>query len=328
MKLSWSNIDDFEISQKSKKFRKKGSSRYNLILNNACLSCDNPFFSFSTSKSLFCDRSCSQKGGFNNTKKKPMDYFWYEDIDDDILWDLQDTVYNFGKSGDYYVKVSHLFDRIDGNYILRRCDYCNKWYFAYKSKFERGEGYAHCTVSCAFKSKKKNYYKNNIPMYDTHQPKLEPYGVECRRSSEDQNILEVKCMYCGRWYQPTRNSVSNKRLSILGKTTGENNFYCSDNCKQACPTFGQIKYPKGFKTNTSREVQPQLRKLVLERDEWVCVKCGSDDKQLHCHHIDPVKNNPIESADVDNCITLCVNCHNEVHNQKGCTYKELIKCLG
>ncbi len=72
----------------------------------------------------------------------------------------------------------------------------------------------------------------------------------------------------------------------------------------------------------------QLRKLVLEYDGYQCVRCGKsvDEAELHCHHIDPVKNNPIESADVDNCITLCIYHHKETHQQKGCGYKDLSQC--
>jgi hypothetical protein len=44
----------------------------------------------------------------------------------------------------------------------------------------------------------ERYSSNNIPLYETFQPQLEPYGVECRRSPDDNNILEVKCMYCGK----------------------------------------------------------------------------------------------------------------------------------
>jgi len=55
-------------------------------------------------------------------------------------------------------------------------------------------------------------------------------------------------------------------------------------------------------------------------------RCGSEDKQLHCHHIDPVKNNPIESADVDNCITFCVDCHKLAHKDKECTTSYLARC--
>lgn len=30
---------------------------------------------------------------------------------------------------------------------------------------------------------------------------------------------------------------------------------------------------------------------------------------LHCHHFEGIEINPIESADIDQCITLCKKCH-------------------
>ncbi len=172
---------------------------------------------------------------------------------------------------------------------------------------------------------KHRYHFNNTPIYDIHQPQLEPYGIKCRRWADDKNVLEVKCMYCGRWHQPTYKSVRAKIQCINGKGKGEQNLYCSDNCKKSCPTYGQQKHPKGFKQGTSREVQPSLRKLVLKRDNYQCVKCGSIDRQLHCHHLTGVVINPIESADVDNCVTLCYDCHKATHKEKGCRYNDL-KC--
>jgi len=177
-----------------------------------------------------------------------------------------------------------------------------------------GRGCKKCIIS---------YASNNIPKYDTYKPQLEPYGIECRRNKKDSNILEVKCMYCGRWYVPKLSSVCNKRNVINGK--GESNLYCSDECKHACPTYRRVKYPKNFKINTSREVQPALRKLVLERDNYTCQKCGVTDKELHCHHYEGIEVNPIESADIDMCVTLCKDCHNEVHRQDGCKYNDM-KC--
>jgi 5-methylcytosine-specific restriction endonuclease McrA len=67
--------------------------------------------------------------------------------------------------------------------------------------------------------------------------------------------------------------------------------------------------------------------LVLERDKWKCQKCGktTDEVELHCHHILPINESPIESADVSNCITLCKYYHKEVHTTPGCGVGEL-KC--
>jgi 5-methylcytosine-specific restriction endonuclease McrA len=172
---------------------------------------------------------------------------------------------------------------------------------------------------------------DNIPLYDTYACQLEPYE-QCRRNADDPNILEVKCTYCGKWYMPTLNSV---RHRIQRLNSDANRFYCHNNCKKVCPLFNQsaqqlikqdmVRAGLILPEELIREVQPELRQMSFARDDYICVKCGSTGP-LHCHHIDPVISNPIESADVDNCITLCVNCHKEAHKISGCGYHELRDC--
>ena len=145
------------------------------------------------------------------------------------------------------------------------------------------------------------------------------------RNQRATEILEVRCTYCGQWYAPTRHSVQNRLDAINSLNQGEQRLYCSENCKQACPTFGQHRYPKGFKKATSREVSTYLRQMVFERDNWECQKCGKTIKEtaLHCHHIKGYAQNKILANDIDNCITLCKDCHKEVHKQHGCGYVDL-----
>ena len=139
---------------------------------------------------------------------------------------------------------------------------------------------------------------------------------------DDNDDIQCRCHYCGKYLKPTASEMGNRYKVMIGKSGGSANFYCSDGCKQECSVFNQQKYPKGFKTySNSREVQPQLRKLVLERDNYTCQKCHSTEN-LHCHHMTGVEINPIESADIDNCITLCKGCHKEVHQQDGCAYQD------
>jgi 5-methylcytosine-specific restriction endonuclease McrA len=64
--------------------------------------------------------------------------------------------------------------------------------------------------------------------------------------------------------------------------------------------------------------------MVFERDNYICQRCGSEIK-LHCHHIDPVSRNPVESADLDNCVTLCEGCHELMHTSTGCK-KYKLRC--
>jgi len=175
------------------------------------------------------------------------------------------------------------------------------------------------------------YHRNNIPKYDTYAHQIE-WCEEVRRNKEDRNILEVKCTYCGKWYIPDLKNVVYRKRALEGQLRGELRFYCSEGCKQACPIYHKkpeqlmkedaIRAGRLGWLELNREVQPELRKIVLERDGYECMKCGSTGP-LHCHHIYPVSTNPLLSADVDNCITYCIDCHKEAHQKDGCRLGEL-----
>lgn len=61
----------------------------------------------------------------------------------------------------------------------------------------------------------------------------------------------------------------------------------------------------------SREVA-EWRKAVLARDQHHCVVCGSADR-LHAHHIAPWADVPELRLVLENGITLCAECHGEMH---------------
>lgn len=168
--------------------------------------------------------------------------------------------------------------------------------------------------------------KHNLPLYKTYKDQLycENTSPVMERGLE---LFEVKCTYCDRFFRPSLYSVKNRVNFLKGTSNNESRFYCSDKCKKACPIYGQKLYPKDFKISTSREVQPDLRKMVLKRDNYTCQHgdCGKtiEDAELHCHHIEGINVNPIESADMDLCITLCKKHHKLVHKEKGCRYVDL-----
>jgi 5-methylcytosine-specific restriction endonuclease McrA len=161
------------------------------------------------------------------------------------------------------------------------------------------------------------------PLFDDFKERLD--WIEEIRCKPNTNILQIKCKYCGKWIIPSKQQLQ-ARCTAIRLNRGHGYIYCSEGCKLACPVFQQHKWFKNFSPGgTSREVQPELRQLVLERDNYTCQKCGSV-TELHCHHIEGIYQNPIESADIDNCITFCKECHIEVHSQKGCTYNDMKKC--
>ena len=134
--------------------------------------------------------------------------------------------------------------------------------------------------------------------------------------------LHVLCAYCGKKFIPTPMQVSNRRNAITEIRPGYNRFYCSEECKNLCPSFNKVKYPLGKKNGGPREVHPDLRKVVFERDSHMCQICHTE-CALECHHIVPYMQNKIMANDPENCITLCSSCHKFVHSLPGCRYRDL-----
>lgn len=150
--------------------------------------------------------------------------------------------------------------------------------------------------------------------------------LESPRETED-GYLEVKCAKCRDYYIPTNQEARNRKDSLNGKRRGESRLYCSEECKENCEVYHQSSSPKNFKHKlTGREVDPVWREMVLEQDDYTCQKCGKTNVQLDAHHILPVVSNEILQNDVDNGITLCKECHKEIHQLEGCTLGELSQC--
>ncbi len=171
----------------------------------------------------------------------------------------------------------------------------------------------------------------NLPLHKTYISKLGLYQnihkVERVIKGALVELLGVECHYCGKIFVAARSQVKHRIEAINGKIGGEQNLYCSEKCKADCSTHGQISYPKSFKNyKNKRPLQGQWAKLVKERDNNTCQICGAKEDTMIAHHIDPVVNNPIESADLDNGITLCKACDKKVHQLPWCTLSYLRSC--
>lgn len=246
---------------------------------------------------------------------------------------MSNTIYNLKtKKCTKCKEIKHINmfnkDRSTKDGLRYTCKYCDKQYHNNNKNILKKKRIEYCKNNKEhIRNKTKIYRKNNNKrlkenlkayrqlhaIYKTfaHQLTID----EEPRLAADGISLQVRCKYCGKYFKPTNSEVNNRIQSINNTKPGEHSLYCSTNCKKSCGTYRRNTYPQGFKTDTSREVQPALRKLVLERDNWACQTCGAtiDDAQLHCHHYEGIEINPIESADMDNCITLCKECHSKVH---------------
>ncbi len=119
------------------------------------------------------------------------------------------------------------------------------------------------------RQRKKDHYRSNA-LYNTHHNQLT--ADEKPRLATDQISLEVRCKYCDNHFKPTNGEVIHRVQAINGKIRGDHNLYCSEGCKYSCPIYYQSKYSKDHKPSSYREIQGQLRRMALERDDWSCVK--------------------------------------------------------
>lgn len=56
------------------------------------------------------------------------------------------------------------------------------------------------------------------------------------------------------------------------------------------------------------------RLSIYERDNFTCQKCGQKGGKLQAHHIKGYWSNPEIRWDINNGITLCVDCHKKTDN--------------
>lgn len=155
--------------------------------------------------------------------------------------------------------------------------------------------------------------------FDIFSPQLS-WAEETRRDPKNEKKLQVVCALCQNWFTPTIWQVEARIGAINGRQRGSRLFYCSENCKRACPVFYRHKYRKGENPRRVRPGQKEWREHVIACAEYSCERCGKvlDEKDLSAHHIKPVAQYPSVSMDIDNGMALCKDCHKTVHSEIGC----------
>lgn len=68
-------------------------------------------------------------------------------------------------------------------------------------------------------------------------------------------------------------------------------------------------YHKWYQRFRSTVGFTNLRKEVFRRDKYACQFCYQKGKYIECHHIRRVKDRHDLKLDIDNCLTLCRDCH-------------------
>lgn len=174
---------------------------------------------------------------------------------------------------------------------------------------------------------KKEYKTNKKKDYEEKHPLF--CKVEEIRDCENEPGIEVRCKHsdCRKWFKPTKNQLQN-RVSSLERPRPEwpgveRNFYCSEECKRNCDTYGAVTIPKSLRNvkTQSRCNQQTNRKALLDLqiDECgynYCEKCGNEFEasDLIIHHNIMVGVDHTMADDMSHQILVC----KEHHEHKGC----------
>ena len=89
-----------------------------------------------------------------------------------------------------------------------------------------------CKIGSYHKGKLNHFWKGgvdkkNLPLYNTYSDRLS-YAVDIRRCKNNNDLLEVRCHFCGKWFVPKRHNVIDRIRALEGKKLGECNLYCSN----------------------------------------------------------------------------------------------------
>lgn len=129
---------------------------------------------------------------------------------------------------------------------------------------------------------------------------LHNYGIPVRSIKEAQNVNNTKklvqCTYCGK-------NLLRKNYTA----TKFDKFFCNWNCAKMAQRKDTEKWRNSYKYK-------KWRYAVYKRDNYTCKLCGCVD-DIEAHHIIEGQHSVTLRYEVTNGITLCSNCHSDIHRQ-------------
>lgn len=142
-------------------------------------------------------------------------------------------------------------------------------------------------------------------------------GSECRgswqsaeRSGENHPSYKggkqvVECEWCGSTDERWPSAVNER--NFCGKECFDT-WYSEEYRGEEHPNYEHGARDDRF-TDSERE-------QIYERDDYTCQDCGDDDGgNLNAHHIIPSSEDRSTIHDIDNGVTLCVDCHADRHEE-------------
>jgi len=186
----------------------------------------------------------------------------------------------------------------------RASEYCSRECFNVARSEQTMRECEECGES--FKRESRSARKND-QKYCSHDCYAKSIRSEPRHDL--RNRVRCECEVCGAGYQ-------------LPKSLADRNKYCSRECSREGKSKDSTALNSRYRT---REKNKGWTEKIFQRDNYTCQSCNERGGKLHAHHITPVSEivetiggvKEIEDhelfANLNNGITLCVECHRIKH---------------
>jgi len=171
--------------------------------------------------------------------------------------------------------------------IKVKCTLCSKEFEVVESKLRNGRG-KYCSRECYYKVGKSDKTKRLLSKV-----------MKGKRNSKSTEFKKGIVPWVKGREHPNK-SKGIPRFELRGKNS-------------PCWKGGQKRY----KHTTSRVEYKKWRERVFERDNYTCKDCGRRGCYLEAHHIKGWAKHPKSRYDINNGLTLCLECHKKTDNYKG-----------
>ncbi len=105
-----------------------------------------------------------------------------------------------------------------------------------------------------------------------------------------------------------------RKIQVLSKTPEANKKKSQK--KEKHPRWIKNRELPRVKKKRPTYESEKFRLGVYERDNFICQHCGARGGKLNAHHVLRWRDYPDLRFDIQNGITLCVECHKKIHSKK------------
>ena len=209
--------------------------------------------------------------------------------------------YNARRSSQKYCSQKCLHQKLKGETVTFKCDYCGKENVKRKCDVKEELKSRFCNKECYGKFRSENYIGEKSNLWNGGQ-------------------VEFRCDHCGKKSSTDKNAYNKSK-----------NHYCSIECKNK--NYGVI-YRGENHPNWNPEIDDYDREKgrfiqgyddfvrgVFERDNYTCQCCNKrGGVKLNAHHLNGYNWDIENRTNVNNAVTLCEDCHKDFHKMYGKGY--------